>query len=191
MARQRAFTNSELLDATEQLIMERGYDGFHLKALAQLLKGARSTIYEYYANKEEIVAACMRRCMEQTLSACEGLDQYDSVEAIRRMMTIFMERASFHQLMQAAPKVDQTVSERAKADLLALEEGHAVLKEKLLQLFARALEEGHLRPDIPLPVITAVFFHAIETPNWLNLPADKWTDLLFKLWWNGGGQNRN
>lgn len=129
MARQRAFTKSELLDATERLLMERGYDGFHLKALSEMLSGARSTIYEYYANKEEIVAACMRRTMEQTIEACEGIEQLEPVAAIKKVLLIFLELSNFHTLMLAAPKIDETASDKARRDLEFLNEGHADLKK--------------------------------------------------------------
>lgn len=188
MARKRAFTKEELLNATEQLLLERGYDGFHLKALSETLNGARSTIYEYFANKEEIVAACMRRTMEHILANCEGLEKLPSVEAIRKVLAVFLQHASFHQLMRAVPRIDVSASELAKADLQFLDQGHMILKGRLMALFQRAQTEGELREDIPLPVIVAVFFHAIETPNWMGLPADQWADKLFTLWWEGGGK---
>lgn len=187
MARQRAFTKEELLVATERLLVERGYDGFHMKALSETLSGARSTIYEYYSNKDEIVAACMRRTMENILAACEGLENLQSVIAIKKLLVIFLERADFHKLMQAAPKVDQASSEKVKLDLIYIDQGHEKLKKKLMSLFERAKTEGLLNDNIPLPIIVAVFFHAIDTPNWLQLPPEQWAEQLFALWWNGGG----
>ncbi|MEX2415752.1 MAG: TetR/AcrR family transcriptional regulator [Paenibacillaceae bacterium] len=187
MARQRAFTKDELLDATERLLVERGYDGFHLKGLSEMLSGARSTIYEYYSNKDEIVAACMRRSMANILAACEGLENLESVTAIKKLLAIFLERANFHRLMQAAPKVDQAVSDKVKLDLIYIDKGHEELKTQLMSLFERARTEGNLKNNIPLPVIVAVFFHAIDTPNWLQLPPEQWAEQLFALWWNGGG----
>lgn len=187
MARQRAFTKEELLDATERLLVERGYDGFHLKGLSEKLSGARSTIYEYYSNKDEIVAACIRRSMEKILSACVGLENLESVTAIKKLLVIFLERANFHKLMQAAPKIDHAVSEKVKLDLIYIDQGHKELKTRLMLLFERAKTEGTLKNNIPLPVIVAVFFHAIDTPNWLQLPPDQWADQLLALWWNGGG----
>ncbi|WP_256756979.1 TetR/AcrR family transcriptional regulator [Cohnella sp. WQ 127256] len=188
MARQRAFTKTELLDATEELLLERGYDGFHLKALSEKLNGARSTIYEYFSNKDEIVAACMRRTMEQMLAACTAIENLPPMLALKKTLVIFLEQAHFHKLMLAAPKVDQTASEKAKVDLLYLDQGHMELKAQLMALFEKAKQEGLIRADIPLPVIVAVFFHAIETPNWLELPAEQWAEMLFKLWLDGGNR---
>ncbi|MNZ93190.1 Bacterial regulatory protein, tetR family [compost metagenome] len=186
MARQRAFTKEELLEATELLLVERGYDGFHLKALSEAIQGARSTIYEYYSNKEEIAAACMRRSMERIVAACEGLESMEPVAAIKQMLVVFLANANFHRIMSAAPKIDRTASERVKQDLSFLDEGHEALKVKLTAKFAEAQQKGDLRSDIPLPVIVAVFFHAIDTPNWLQLPPKQWADQLFSIWWEGG-----
>jgi len=190
MARQRAFSRTELLDATEQLLLERGYDGFQLKGLAQKLPGARSTIYEYYANKEEIVAACMRRTMERMLEACMAITPEEPVKGVRETLVIFLQQAGFHKLMVAAGKVNPNATAQTKEDIAFVESGHQLLKEKLMSLFEAAREQGFLRQDIPVPVIASVFFHAIETPNWLNLPAEQWADTLFSLWWNGGENGR-
>jgi len=185
MARQRAFTKEELLDATKELLLERGYEGFHLKGLSETLSGARSTIYEYYANKEEIVAACMLRVLNQMMASYEGVEQLPSMDAIKRTLHIFLENAGFHQLMLKAPKVDVSASAHAARDIELLERGHNELKGKLMIVFQRAQNEGLVRKDIPLPIIVSVFFHAIETPNWMGLPVEQWTEQLFSLWWTG------
>lgn len=186
IARPRSFSEDELLEMTEQLLIERGYDAFNLKVLAEALDSPRSTIYGYFANKEEIIAACMRRTMEKILTSCETLEEVtDPVEAIKAMLTIFMRQAHFHALMQVAPEADETTSEKAKADIIFLDEGHHRLKALLLSYFEQAQQLGKLRDDLPLPIIIAVFFHAIETPNWLQLPADQFAEQLFALWWHG------
>ena len=77
MGRKQSFTETELLDTTKKLVLEHGYDGFHLKLLSQHLSGARSTIYQYYSNKEEIVAACMKRVIAKVLENCSAIDETD------------------------------------------------------------------------------------------------------------------
>ncbi len=185
MARARAYTREELLDAAERLLIEHGYEGLRMKHLSDTLRGARSTIYEYFANKEELVAACMRRLMENLLRAFGGLEELETLTAIKRMLVIFLERSAMHKLLSQTPKLDQAASESAKQDLLFLEQGHDMLKQEIHALFERAQVEGIMRRDIPLPAITAVFFHAIDTPNWLQLPTEQWAELLFSLWWRG------
>ena len=54
--RKKLFTHEQLLEKTEELLLTYGYEKFHLKLLSMHLDGARSTIYSYYKNKEEIVS---------------------------------------------------------------------------------------------------------------------------------------
>lgn len=185
MSRQRAFTQEELLDATESLLLERGYNGFHLKALSDKLPGARSTLYEYYANKEEIIAACMRRSMEQMMEAFNKIDDAEPKAAMRAMLRLFLEISSFHALMKSVSKVDISVSERAREDIGYVESGHDRMKDRLFGLFERAQQDGTIRSDIPHTIMVSVFFHLIDTPNWLELPLEERFEYLFRLWWTG------
>jgi AcrR family transcriptional regulator len=191
MARARAYTREELLDATEQLIVIHGYDSFRIKLLSDTLSGARSTIYEYFSNKEEIIAACMRRSMDNILQACAGLEQLDALTAIKQMLYIFLERADMHKIVSMVPKVNHKASDKVQTEMKILDQGHERLKHMIQSLFERARAEGLIRADIPLPVMTAVFFHAIDTPNWMKLPTEQWAELLFSIWWNGGSSENS
>ena len=182
------FTRSELLDQTKQLLLEQGYDGFHLKNLSQRLTGARSTIYQYFANKEEIVAACMRRVMEEMLERASSVDETDCMDALRQLLTIYLREHGFHQLLGLANKIDAARSAAAAADLEFVERAHMTLQRQLERLFARAMEEGRLKEDIPLPVMIGVFFNLINTPNWANLPLPIWSEMLFRLFLEGAGK---
>lgn len=186
MARQRVFTNKELLDAAEQLLLERGYDGFHLKALSEKLHGARSTIYEYFANKEEIVAACMRRSMEKTVKACSMVNEEAPAKAIKELLILFVQQSGLHKLMMDLPRVELAATEKAKVDLAFVEEGHLRIREQLLRVFASAQQSGIIRNDVPYHVLASVFYHAVDTPNWMSIPVNQWADMLFTLWWEGG-----
>lgn len=89
MGRKQAFTKSELLDHTKKVLLEHGYDGFQLKLLSKNLVGARSTIYQYYANKEEIVAACMKRTMENVLQKASAIDETDCMNALQHLLEVY------------------------------------------------------------------------------------------------------
>ena len=191
MARQQAYTKDELLDATELLLIERGYDGFHLKALSERLGGGRSTIYAYFSNKEELVAACMRRALDGILDRCAELDGLDPVHAIKRMLFIFLEKKDFHKLMSSTPRIESSDSEHAHADIIAMERGHEQLQAMLMHYFTKAQASGLLRPTIPLPVVVAAYYHAISIPNWMNLPDQEWFEYLFSLFWHGCGSTQN
>ncbi|MEK5240502.1 TetR/AcrR family transcriptional regulator [Paenibacillus sp. FSL L8-0470] len=185
MGRKQSFTETELLDTTKKLVLEYGYDGFHLKLLSQHLSGARSTIYQYYSNKEEIVAACMKRVMATVLANASAIDEADSMDALEQLLLVYVEESALHQLLGNAAKINTANSSAAARDLEFIEEAHKTLKIQLSRLFERAQQEKSLRQDIPLPVLIGVFFNLIDTPNMLNIPVPAWGKLLFQMWIGG------
>ncbi|WP_239615551.1 TetR/AcrR family transcriptional regulator [Cohnella mopanensis] len=185
MGRKQSFTETELLDTTKRLVLEHGYDGFHLKLLSQHLTGARSTIYQYYSNKEEIVAACMKRVIATVLENASTIDEADSMDALRQLLHIYVEESTLHQLLGDAHKINTANSPGAARDLEFVEQAHKTLKVQLTRLFERARQEGNLRGDIPLPALIGVFFNLINTPNMMNVPTPEWSKLLFEMWIGG------
>lgn len=184
MGRKQSFSDTELLDATRRLILEHGYDGFHLKLLSQHLSGARSTIYQYYANKEEIVAACMKRVITDVLQKTLTVDETDPMTALERLLHIYVEDSNLHQILGDVHKI-KPVNAKVVDDLAIVEESHARLKVQLSRLFERAQQEKKLRADIPLPVLVGTFFNLINTPNMMNVPVEQWSKLLFQVWIGG------
>jgi len=185
MGRKPSYTESELLDLTKKLVLEHGYDGFHLKLLSQHLPGARSTIYQYYANKEEIVAACMKRVITSIIGKASAIDETNPMEALRELLDIYVEESKLHQLLGDAHKINTTNSVAASRDLEVVENAHATLKVQLSRIFQRAQQEKSLREDIPLPVLIGGFFNLINTPNLINVPTPQWSKLLFQMWIGG------
>ncbi|WP_342561402.1 TetR/AcrR family transcriptional regulator [Paenibacillus sp. FSL R7-0345] len=185
MGRKQSFTETELLDTTKKLVLEHGYDGFHLKLLSQHLSGARSTIYQYYSNKEEIVAACMKRVMVKVLEKALAIDETDPMDALEQLLLVYVEESALHQLLGNAGKINVANSSAAARDLEFIDEAHMTLKVQLSRLFECAQQNKGLRQDIPLPVLIGVFFNLIDTPNMMNIPAPDWGKLLFQMWMGG------
>lgn len=187
MGRRQVFTKSELLFQTKQLLLEYGYEGFQLKLLSKRLDGARSTIYQYYANKDEIIAACMKQVMEDILQHTTAIDETDCMPALQQLLTVYLREADFHQLLGSAHKVSPANSPAAALDLEFVEQAHQTLRVQLERLFIRAREEGHLNPDIPLHVSMGIFINLINIPNVMNMPTPQWSELLFRVWLDGAG----
>ncbi|MBW4839737.1 MAG: TetR/AcrR family transcriptional regulator [Paenibacillaceae bacterium] len=185
MGRKQSYSHSELLDITKRLVLEHGYDGFNLKLLSQHLPGARSTIYQYYANKDEIIAACMKRVIAAVLEKAAALDESDSMRALQELLNIYLEEFQLHQLLSDAYKIKTTSSDAARKDIEYVESAHDFLKVQLTRLFQKAQQEKQIREDIPLPVHVGVFFNLINTPNMMNVPVPEWSKMLFQVWMGG------
>ncbi|MGG3450313.1 TetR/AcrR family transcriptional regulator [Domibacillus aminovorans] len=187
MGRKRAFTEEELLDKAEMLIIQHGYSGFHLKLLASHLPGARSTIYQYYANKEEIAAACMKKAMVRALIKAGYVDETDPIEALKQLLRVYMEEADLHYFLGDARKIDVSQSKKAEQNVGEVLAMLKHLRGQLDLLFDRAQKQGTIRSDLPISVMAGLFFQLINTPNTLQLPPHEWADYLFTLWYEGSG----
>jgi AcrR family transcriptional regulator len=187
VGRKRAFTEDELLDTAEALIVQHGYSSFHLKLLASHLPGARSTIYQYYANKEEVASAVMKRAMVRALVKAGRVDETDPIQALQQLLRVYMEEADLHYFLGDARKVDVTQSEKAAQQVKDVLVMLKHLRGQLDRIFDTAQKQGTIRSDIPIKVLAGLFFQLINTPNSLQLPPHVWADYLFALWYEGSG----
>jgi AcrR family transcriptional regulator len=55
MARRRQRTRQQLLDATQKLILDQGYEDTSAEAVAELADLGRSTFYNHFDNKQDAV----------------------------------------------------------------------------------------------------------------------------------------
>lgn len=185
MGRKKSFTETELLAATEKLVLEHGYEGFTLKMLSQHLPGARSTIYQYYPSKEAIVAACMKRAIQRVLSQASAVDETDPMDALKQLLLIYLAESELHRLLGDAGKIQATYAPEVVRNLAEIEQAHQELQAQLGRLFQRAVSEESLRADLPLPVLIGLFLNLFSTPNLMGLPKPAWGELLFDLWLHG------
>lgn len=185
MGRKAVYTETELLDATEKLLVTHGYDGFHLKLLSEHVNGARSTIYQYYANKEEVIAACVRRAMQRILKKIEVIDETDVMDALHATLRAYIEESKLHQILSVAAKIKADQSPNAQADLAYVKDGHDVLKGQLFRIMTRAQQEQKLRQDVPVMAILSVFFTFVDVPNTVGVNNEEWTKMLFNIWLEG------
>lgn len=185
MGRKAVYTETELLDATEKLLITHGYEGFHLKLLSEHVNGARSTIYQYYANKEELIAACVRRAMQRILKKIEVIDETDVMEALHATLRAYIDESKLHQILSVISKVKGEQSANTQADIAYVKEGHELLREQLYRLMTRAQQEEKMRQDIPIAAVLTVFFTFVDVPNTMGVSNEEWTNILFKIWLEG------
>ncbi|TFD97682.1 TetR/AcrR family transcriptional regulator [Jeotgalibacillus sp. R-1-5s-1] len=182
MARQRKMDMEELMEATENLLLEKGYEGFHFKALSENLNVARSTIYEYYKNKDELITDYMNILMEQVMRRIRSLaDQPSSFLMLKELLILFMEYSQVYDMIKMRPSLDQNASPHVKEQLKKLDAQSRELFQILLVEIEKAKNEGSIRKDLPTSLIAGVFFNTVLIQNTDQIPPREWADLLFSL----------
>ena len=183
--RKKLFTHEQLLEKTEELLLTYGYEKFHLKLLSMHLDGARSTIYSYYKNKEEIVSACMCNVMQRVLNQTNAVHTGNPLQDLRLLLMVYMQESDLHRLLKTIPDLKMHASTSIQENMRMLEVGHQKLKQKIVQLCTETQQAGMLRPHLSPAIMSATFYALIDIPNVQVLETEHWAALLFDLWLNG------
>lgn len=187
MAKQKMNIN-ELYAATGKILVEKGYAGFHFKLVSDQLNVSRSTIYEYFSNKDELIASLMVHLMDTIMAEYEGLDSLSTpMEKLRRIFDSFMKYAHLHQILLFAPFVNGEASPSVKKNVVILRQQHHTLNSVLTEVIDSCKEAGSIRQDIPSSLIASLLFQSIQIPKSRTVPEAEWNDKIFRVLLEGYG----
>jgi AcrR family transcriptional regulator len=86
----RALARRVILDATESLLLEGGYENLSMRRLAERCGCAAPTIYHYFGDKERLVGALLEERFAELVAGLEGVPQSaDPVENLRALCLAF------------------------------------------------------------------------------------------------------
>lgn len=186
MARQKLIDEQNLMKATEELLLEKGYEGFHFKALSEKLGTARSTIYEYYSNKDELITAYMKNLMGLIIGNCMELTKLDSpIDQLKGLLKVFITYSHIHRLTQMISQLKSANSANIQKQIEELDKDHRKLYAIIAEMIEKGQTECLIRLDIPPQVIASIFFNSIQIPKFLDIEPKDWSDKLFSIIFNG------
>lgn len=97
MAKRRQRTRLQLLSAAEQVVLQHGYEQASAEAIAELADLGRSTFYNHFDNKSDVVLATLTaRLREYGEKAYVPLDEISdrAVSVVRSTLQVFRDMAS-------------------------------------------------------------------------------------------------
>lgn len=187
----RKLREEELFAAAEELLLEKGYGGFHFKELSERLNIGRSTLYEYYPNKEELICSYMLKVMQQIFDECNSLSSNTPLQELKDILYVFMKRSQIHKIIQIIPMINQDVSPAVERGIQRLFEYHHQLYARVMRLVDEAKEQGEIRDDIPSIIIARIFFTAIQIPSSQKSDPRFWSELIFQILYEGLGEKKS
>ncbi|RPF50641.1 TetR/AcrR family transcriptional regulator [Aquisalibacillus elongatus] len=179
MARQKKFTTEELYVQTKHLLLEHGYDGFSFSQLAEKLNVARSTIYKYFENKEELATAYMLYEMNKFLKDLETIHDYSTFnDQLDYLLDLMFDQPEIQQLILIGQSIPIEESSRARKNHEQLEKLHLDMYEQLDGFVKLGKENGHIRPQIPNSLVLGYIFQSIAIPNHEDIPYREWAESI-------------
>lgn len=186
MARQRKMDEAEMLKETEKLLLERGYEGFSFKALSANLDIARSTIYEYYSHKDDLITDYMYILVKKVMDEMELIaSKTTGLETMKEWLKTFMTYDQVHHMIGMRGQLDQSESEIARNRLKQMDGLHGKMFFMLSNQVNKAKELGEVRKDLPNELVASFFFHSILARPANDENIQGWAEMLNDIIENG------
>jgi AcrR family transcriptional regulator len=135
---------AEVLATALNLFAERGYEAVVMDEIARACGLARTTLYEYYASKEEILVGLVERVLSQapsTVPAGATCRERLELVAVAQLTYLQQHRAVYRMLFERLPSLSGPTAERI-LQRRQEEFGQAAA------LVAEAVAAGELRPGV-------------------------------------------
>jgi len=174
-----------ILDATLQLLVEDGFDGMSIEAVAARAGVGKATIYRRWSSKRDLVAAALSSIDEEIRVPDTGNTREDFVALVRDFARVSLSTVLGPLIGRVAGAVvnDPELMEIGWTSLIAKRQ------EIGKDLLRRGIERGDVRADADLDVVmnmvagTAIFAVLFRLPEPADLPAR--LESLVKTIWQG------
>jgi AcrR family transcriptional regulator len=143
VAEHKLVIRRRLLDASMALFSEIGYEATTFADLAAEADIGRTTIYEYFSDKEDLLASLVEEELPQTIS--EMLARLPDGSGTDRLVALARELVELLLLHREVPKLNQEARVR-------VERAHLDLIHEFVSLIRGGVERGELR-ELPVDVL--------------------------------------
>ncbi|WP_157796575.1 TetR/AcrR family transcriptional regulator [Bacillus sp. FJAT-45037] len=192
MARKKKVDEQELMDVTGELLLQVGYDKINFKLVAYELGVGRSTIYEYYANKEELVAEHLSRLMTLITKRLDQLkDEDQPLIYLHKVIQLLIDSSNVLFILEVASSINNTVSDTVAFKIGTVQTQYDWLFQKISDCFERSDRQGLLRQDISALMKTNILLKIIYTQKDVDVSNEKWSEILFSILLEGLTKPKN
>lgn len=174
-----------LMEKTEKLLLEQGYGGFNFSILSKHLNIGRSTLYEYYASKDELVAEYMTELMANyTKELTLITEESDAETQLTQLIQLMIKYAHIHDVLQMIPLMqsDSKPVQKVKDDFV---EDHLVIINHIIDIVELGKEQAVIREEIPTTILVNLLFNTINKPSSIDMDLNTWADWVWEIISNG------
>jgi AcrR family transcriptional regulator len=149
-----------ILEKAKEMYLQYGFKGVTLDDIAQEMSISKKTIYQYYANKNELVEAVGAHLMQAILEEIQkistsGFNAIQELFEIRKYLRRTLEdkyRLAAYQLTRYFPEISLKMHTRQ----------FETMKESVTNNLEKGITEGLYRPNINLEFVSRIYFTGIS-----------------------------
>lgn len=154
-------TSERLIEATRELLWERGYVGTSPKAIQHLAGAGQGSMYHHFAGKPDLALAAVRRTAQE-LRAAAGASLDGPGTAYERIAAYLLRERD---VLRGCPVGRLTMDPDVVADdtlRAPVEETLDWLRDRLSAIVREGREKGELRPDLVPAEIAATIVATVQ-----------------------------
>ncbi len=145
IAAHKELTRREILDTAAELFVAHGYAGTGLGDIAAVIGIGRTTLYEYFKDKEEILVSLVEETIPQLVDEMIGAIPVDlsPEERLGELLLASLRFVSDDRnlgtlIMREVPKLSPGAQAKVR-------QAHARIEEEIVDVCRRAIESGEFR----------------------------------------------
>ncbi|WP_251551281.1 TetR/AcrR family transcriptional regulator [Neobacillus muris] len=186
MARERKFTTADLFQATEQILLQHGYEGFTFSLLAEQLEVSRGALYKYFDNREELITEYMIYEMGRFLAELKQIELHkDFEEQFTILLNLIFQNSAVPYMIEIGRRIPINGNNKVRQNIESLGRLHFEMYNYCQRLVTKGKMEQKIKSSIPDSVIIGMIFQAIMIPNRLHIPQSEWTASIQELLCHG------
>lgn len=179
MARGSKFTKTELFQATNELLLQHGYAGFHFGLLAEKLNVTRAALYKYFDNKDELITEYMAYEMDRFLQDLGKMKEFPHFEEqLDYLLKVIFQYTGIHRILSMIFQIPQSDHGKVNETLKQLEVQHNKMYTDLNNFIQLGKNEKKVREILPNHLILGFIFQTVNIPNLTGLPHEEWKKLI-------------
>ncbi|MFS0780246.1 TetR/AcrR family transcriptional regulator [Bacillus sp. 1P06AnD] len=186
MARKKIIDHHELMKATESLLLEKGYTAFTFGLLAEKLHVGRSTIYEYYPNKDELIIAYLHGFAYERVKESEAILELDDVYLkFRSFIAVFLKYSHVQLVITMLAQMEEK-GDYIEQIQIVREISKKIYDDSLI-LIQQAKDAGIIRKNMNAIFISYIIFNLIQIPNFRQQSEEERLEEIMDFIFNGVG----